>query len=91
MRNLAISCSLVTLILVASTILLGAFGLVFKQLSALMVTGVLFLMAGIFGIFTYCFMIFRRWVDSVRTQKPSAELNFFASRSTMTMEVLEHI
>ncbi|XP_022655707.1 uncharacterized protein LOC111248147 isoform X2 [Varroa destructor] len=60
MRNLAISCSLVTLILVASTILLGAFGLLFKQLSALMVTGVLFLMAGIFGIFTYYFMIFRR-------------------------------
>ncbi|OQR72410.1 hypothetical protein BIW11_03778, partial [Tropilaelaps mercedesae] len=83
MRNLAVSCSLVTLILVASTILLGAFGLLFKQLSALMVTGVLFLMAGVFGIFTYCFMIYRRThVQGVFTGTPYDQ--FLSNSSLLT-------
>lgn len=46
MQNLAISCSLVSLIILGSAALVGAFGVCQRQLSAILVTGVMYLLAG---------------------------------------------
>lgn len=46
MQNLSISCSLVCLIILASAALLGAFGVCQRQISAILVTGVMYLLAG---------------------------------------------
>ncbi|XP_077526854.1 uncharacterized protein LOC144138445 [Haemaphysalis longicornis] len=62
MRNLAMSCSLVSLILVGASALVGGFGICKRQLSAVMVTGVMFILAAVFGVFTSCFMYFKRTV-----------------------------
>lgn len=48
MQNLSISCSLVCLIILGSAALVGAFGICQRQLSAILVTGVMYLLAGKF-------------------------------------------
>lgn len=48
MQNLSISCSLVCLIILGSAALLGAFGVCQRQISAVLVTGVMYLLAGEF-------------------------------------------
>ncbi|KAL1486699.1 hypothetical protein MTO96_008772 [Rhipicephalus appendiculatus] len=62
MKNLAMSCSLVSLILVGASALVGGFGICKRQLSAVMVTGVMFILAAVFATFTSCFMHFKRTV-----------------------------
>lgn len=47
MQNLSISCALVCLIILGSAALVGAFGVCQRQLSAILVTGVMYLLAGI--------------------------------------------
>lgn len=46
MQNLSISCSLVCLIILGSAVLVGLFGLCRNQISAVLVTGVMYLLAG---------------------------------------------
>lgn len=46
MQNLSISCSLVCLIILGSAALLGSFGIFQRQISAILVTGVMYLLAG---------------------------------------------
>lgn len=46
MQNLSISCSLVCLIILGSAVLVGSFGLCRHQISAVLVTGVMYLLAG---------------------------------------------
>lgn len=46
MQNLSISCSLVCLIILGSAALVGAFGVCQRQISAVLVTGVMYLLAG---------------------------------------------
>lgn len=46
MQNLAISCALVCLIILGAASLLGAFGVCQKQNSAILITGVMYLLAG---------------------------------------------
>lgn len=51
MQNLSISCALVCLIILGSSALVGLFGVVKHQISAVLVTGVMYLLAGIYLIF----------------------------------------
>lgn len=51
MQNLSISCSLVCLIILGSAALVGAFGVCQRQISAVLVTGVMYLLAGEFIVF----------------------------------------
>lgn len=46
MQNLSISCALVALIILGSAALTGAFGVCQRQISAILVTGVMYLLAG---------------------------------------------
>lgn len=46
MQNLSISCSLVCLIILGTAVLIGFFGLCRHQISAVLVTGVMYLLAG---------------------------------------------
>lgn len=46
MQNLSISCALVCLIILGSAALVGAFGVFKHQISAVLVTGVMYLLAG---------------------------------------------
>lgn len=46
MQNLSISCALVCLIILGSAALIGAFGVCQRQISAILVTGVMYLLAG---------------------------------------------
>lgn len=46
MQNLSISCALVCLIILGSAALVGAFGVCQRQVSAVLVTGVMYLLAG---------------------------------------------
>lgn len=46
MKNISISCALVCLILLCSAALIGTFGIWKHQLSAILVTGVMYLLAG---------------------------------------------
>jgi uncharacterized membrane protein YjjP (DUF1212 family) len=46
MQNLSISCALVCLIILGSSALVGAFGVLKHQISAVLVTGVMYLLAG---------------------------------------------
>lgn len=47
MQNLSISCALVCLIVLGSAALVGAFGVFQHQISAVLVTGFMYLLAGI--------------------------------------------
>lgn len=49
MQNLSISCALVCLIVLGSAALVGAFGVCQHQISAVLVTGVMYLLAGKFS------------------------------------------
>ncbi|GBL97101.1 hypothetical protein AVEN_254137-1 [Araneus ventricosus] len=60
MRNLAMSCAMVCLILLAFSAPLGILGLFKKQISTIMVTGVMYILAGVFGVFNLVFMHFKR-------------------------------
>lgn len=46
MQNLSISCALVCLIILGSAALVGAFGVCQRQISAILITGVMYLLAG---------------------------------------------
>ena len=46
MQNLSISCSLVCLIILGTAALVGFFGLCRHQISAVLITGVMYLLAG---------------------------------------------
>lgn len=46
MQNLSISCALVCLIILGSAALLGSFGICQRQISAILITGVMYLLAG---------------------------------------------
>lgn len=46
MQNLSISCSLVCMIILGSAALLGSFGMCARQISAILITGVMYLLAG---------------------------------------------
>lgn len=48
MQNLSISCSLVCLIILGSAALVGAFGVCQRQISAILITGVMYLLAGMY-------------------------------------------
>ncbi|GFQ73277.1 uncharacterized protein TNCT_281971 [Trichonephila clavata] len=60
MRNLAMSCAMVCLILLSFSAPLGLLGLFKKQISTIMVTGVMYILAGVFGVFNLAFMQFKR-------------------------------
>ncbi|XP_045772222.1 uncharacterized protein LOC123872120 isoform X3 [Maniola jurtina] len=67
MQNLSISCALVCLIVLGSAALVGAFGLCKHQISAVLVTGVMYLLAGLFAMFTLMIIHFKR-VQRVSTR-----------------------
>ena len=54
MQNLSISCALVCLIILGSSALVGTFGVLKHQISAVLVTGVMYLLA---GQTVHCFFI----------------------------------
>ncbi|XP_054707764.1 uncharacterized protein LOC129217482 [Uloborus diversus] len=60
MRNLAMSCAIVSLILLGCSAPLGILGIFKKQISTIMVTGVMYILAAVFGIFNLVFMRFKR-------------------------------
>ncbi|KAG8223375.1 hypothetical protein J437_LFUL001253 [Ladona fulva] len=67
MQNLSISCALVCLIILGSSALVGAFGVLQHQISAVLVTGVMYLLAVVgvkykptFATFTLTIMHFKR-------------------------------
>uniref|UniRef100_A0A336M2S7 CSON009461 protein n=1 Tax=Culicoides sonorensis TaxID=179676 RepID=A0A336M2S7_CULSO len=61
MQNLSISCALVCLIILASAALVGAFGVCQRQLSAILVTGVMYFLAALFAVFTLTIIHFKRY------------------------------
>ncbi|XP_076656290.1 uncharacterized protein LOC143360950 isoform X2 [Halictus rubicundus] len=63
MQNLSISCSLVCLIILGTAVLIGFFGLCRHQLSAVLVTGVMYLLAATFALFTLTIIHFKRAQD----------------------------
>ncbi|XP_018333418.1 uncharacterized protein LOC108742628 isoform X2 [Agrilus planipennis] len=70
MQNLSISCALVCLIILGSAALVGAFGVCQHQISAVLVTGVMYLLAASFAIFTLMIIHLKR----LHT-KPSRDLD----------------
>ncbi|XP_028027101.1 uncharacterized protein LOC114240669 [Bombyx mandarina] len=60
MQNLSISCALVCLIVLGSAALVGAFGVCKHQISAVLITGVMYLLAGLFAMFTLMIIHFKR-------------------------------
>ncbi|XP_037025799.1 uncharacterized protein LOC119067125 [Bradysia coprophila] len=60
MQNLSISCSLVCMIILGSAALVGAFGVCQRQISAILVTGVMYLLAALFGLFTLMIIYVKR-------------------------------
>ncbi|KAL0107906.1 hypothetical protein PUN28_014878 [Cardiocondyla obscurior] len=60
MQNLSISCSLVCLIILGCAALIGFFGLCRHQISAVLVTGVMYLLAATFALFTLTIICFKR-------------------------------
>ncbi|XP_063235194.1 uncharacterized protein LOC134538102 [Bacillus rossius redtenbacheri] len=60
MQNLSISCALVCLIVLGSAALVGAFGVFTHQISAVLVTGVMYLLAATFALFTLTILHFKR-------------------------------
>uniref|UniRef100_A0A8D9ETI7 Uncharacterized protein n=1 Tax=Cacopsylla melanoneura TaxID=428564 RepID=A0A8D9ETI7_9HEMI len=60
MQNLSISCALVCLIILGSSALVGSFGVLKHQISAVLVTGVMYLLAAFFALFTLTIIHFKR-------------------------------
>ncbi|XP_011503229.1 PREDICTED: uncharacterized protein LOC105366472 [Ceratosolen solmsi marchali] len=65
MQNLSISCSLVCLIILGSAVFVGFFGLCRHQISAVLVTGVMYLLAATFALFTLTIIHCKRSQDRV--------------------------
>ncbi|XP_014486603.1 PREDICTED: uncharacterized protein LOC106750639 [Dinoponera quadriceps] len=63
MQNLSISCSLVCLIILGCAALIGFLGLCMHQISAVLVTGVMYLLAATFALFTLTIIHFKRAQD----------------------------
>ncbi|XP_017888147.1 uncharacterized protein LOC108629789 [Ceratina calcarata] len=63
MQNLSISCSLVCLIILGTSVLIGFFGLCRHQISAILVTGVMYFLAATFALFTLTIIHFKRAQD----------------------------
>ncbi|XP_043479542.1 uncharacterized protein LOC122509488 [Leptopilina heterotoma] len=63
MQNLSISCSLVCLIILGTAVLVGSFGLCRHQISAVLVTGVMYLLAATFALFTLTIIHYKRAQD----------------------------
>ncbi|XP_062555102.1 uncharacterized protein LOC134220127 isoform X1 [Armigeres subalbatus] len=74
MQNLSISCSLVCLIILGSAALVGAFGVCQRQISAVLVTGVMYLLAALFALFTLMIIHFKR-----QQGRPLAEVDYGVS------------
>ncbi|BET00407.1 Hypothetical protein NTJ_13222 [Nesidiocoris tenuis] len=83
MQNLSISCALVCLIILGSSALLGAFGVLKNQISAVLVTGVMYLLAATFALFTLV-IIHYKW-RSTECPGPGADgmIAVFGSRQTV--------
>ncbi|RZF34605.1 hypothetical protein LSTR_LSTR008630 [Laodelphax striatellus] len=60
MQNLSISCALVCLIILGSSALVGSFGVLKHQISAVLVTGVMYLLAATFALFTLTIIHLKR-------------------------------
>ncbi|XP_032780676.2 uncharacterized protein LOC116918964 [Daphnia magna] len=60
MHNLSISCAMVCVILLASAALLGAFGIIKRQISAVLITGVMYILAALFAVFSLVIMHCKR-------------------------------
>ncbi|XP_026729292.1 uncharacterized protein LOC113494953 [Trichoplusia ni] len=76
MQNLSISCALVCLIVLGSAALVGTFGICKHQISAVLITGVMYLLAGLFAMFTLMIIHFKR------VQRVSARGSSHADGST---------
>ncbi|XP_058796592.1 uncharacterized protein LOC131667272 isoform X2 [Phymastichus coffea] len=63
MQNLSISCSLVCLIILGAAVFVGFFGLCRHQISAVLVTGVMYLLAATFALFTLTIIHCKRSQD----------------------------
>ncbi|XP_058821664.1 uncharacterized protein LOC131683583 isoform X2 [Topomyia yanbarensis] len=74
MQNLSISCSLVCLIILGSAALVGAFGVCQRQISAVLVTGVMYLLAALFALFTLMIIHFKR-----QQGRPLSEIDYGVS------------
>lgn len=74
MQNLSISCSLVCLIILGSAALVGAFGVCQRQISAVLVTGVMYLLAALFALFTLMIIHFKR-----QQGRPLTEIDYGVS------------
>ncbi|XP_055309159.1 uncharacterized protein LOC129573033 [Sitodiplosis mosellana] len=85
MQNLSISCSLVCLIVLASAALLGAFGIFQRQISAILVTGVMYLLAALFALFTLMIVHFKRSQNLPLTESDGVIEGFVAKRSDARM------
>lgn len=59
MQNLAIACALVCLILLGAAVLVGLFGVLRPQISAVLVTGVIYMLAALFALFTLTIVHFK--------------------------------
>ncbi|KAG0715284.1 hypothetical protein GWK47_012296 [Chionoecetes opilio] len=70
MQNLSISCALVCCILLAASAVVGLFGIVQRQISAVLITGVMYILASTFGLFCLTIMHFKR-----RTKKDCGVLD----------------
>ncbi|XP_042203214.1 uncharacterized protein LOC121853234 [Homarus americanus] len=60
MQNLSISCSLVCCILLGASAVVGSFGIIQRQISAVLITGVMYILATTFGLFCLTIMHFKR-------------------------------
>ncbi|XP_019868155.1 uncharacterized protein LOC109596977 isoform X2 [Aethina tumida] len=69
MQNLSISCALVCLIILGSAALVGAFGVFQHQISAVLVTGVMYLLAASFALFTLTIIHFKRLHSRPQTEE----------------------
>jgi len=59
MQNLAIACALVCLILLGAAIVVGLFGVLRPQISAVLVTGVIYVLSATFATFTLTIVHFK--------------------------------
>ncbi|KAK9888278.1 hypothetical protein WA026_000541 [Henosepilachna vigintioctopunctata] len=71
MQNLSISCALVCLIVLGSAALVGAFGVFQHQISAVLVTGVMYLLAASFALFSLTIIHFKRLQNKPRIEADS--------------------
>ncbi|XP_060521711.1 uncharacterized protein LOC132699168 isoform X1 [Cylas formicarius] len=75
MQNLSISCALVCLIILGSAALVGAFGVFQHQISAVLVTGVMYLLAASFALFTLTIIHFKRLHIKPKSEEHSGTID----------------